>query len=205
MPLAELPPRRGYGRWMARRPRPDFEGALQHVFSRGNRRQVIADEPLDYRLLFWLVDQAVTRCKWQVHAYCVMPNHYHFLIETPEAGLSRGMQLINGRYAQAFNAGRRLDGHLFQGRFGSRLVESEGHAIWVNRYIARNPVEAGLAAGPAAWEWSSYGALRRGCAPNWLAHDRVLRLFGEGERAAVAYERLILDEDGPAPPDTSGV
>ena len=205
VPPPELPPRRGYGRRMARPLRPDFEGALHHVFSRGNRRQVIAEEPLDYRLLFWLVDQAVTRFKWQVHAYCVMPNHYHFLIETPEAGLSRGMQLINGRYAQAFNAGRRLDGHLFQGRFGSRLVEAEGHAIWVNRYIARNPVEAGLAAGPAAWEWSSYGALRPGCAPNWLAHDRVLRLFGEGERAAVAYERLILDEDGPAPPDTSGV
>jgi hypothetical protein len=110
------------------------------------------------------------------------------------------MQLLNGRYAQAFNAGHRFDGHLFQGRFGSRLVESEGHAIWVNRYIARNPVEAGLAPGPGAWEFSSYGALRRRRAPAWLTHERVLRLFGEGEQAAVAYERLILDEDGPDPP-----
>src|SRR5215211_2308335 len=64
------------------------------------------------------------------------------------------------------------------------------------RYIARNPVEARLAPGPAAWAWSSYGALRRHRAPSWLAHDRVLRLFGDGGRAAVAYERLILDEDG---------
>jgi hypothetical protein len=74
------------------------------------------------------------------------------LIETPKAGLSRGMQLLNGRYAQAFNAGRRLDGHLFQGRFGSVLVESDGHATWLNRYIARNPVEAGLGEQPSRVE-----------------------------------------------------
>jgi putative transposase len=185
---------------MGRQLRPDFEGALQHVYSRGNRRQVICEEPLDYRFLLWLVERAIERFKWDVHAYCLMPNHYHFLIETPAAGLSRGMQLVNGRYAQAFNAGRQLDGHLFQGRFGSVLVESEAHAIWLNRYLARNPVEAGLAASPAAWEWSSYGALRGGCAPRWLAHDAVLKLFGEGESAAVEYERLILDDDGPDPP-----
>jgi len=185
---------------MGRQLRPDFQGALQHVYSRGNRRQVIAEESLDYRFFLWLVERVVERFRWEVHAYCLMPNHYHFLIATPRAGLSRGMQLINGRYAQAFNAGRRLDGHLFQGRFGSVLVESEAHAIWLNRYIARNPLEAGLVTGPAAWEWSSYGALRRGCAPGWLAHDAVLRLFGGGEMAAVTYERLILDEDGPDPP-----
>lgn len=178
----------------------DVEGALHHVFDRGNRRQLICEEALDYQFLLWLVGRAVSRFEWVVHAYCVMPNHYHFLIETPKAGLSRGMQLVNGRYAQGFNAGRRLDGHLFQGRFGSVLVETEAHALWVNRYIARNPVEAGLAASPASWAWSSYGALRRGIAPAWLAHDAVLRLFGGGENAAVAYERLILDEDGPDPP-----
>jgi putative transposase len=185
---------------MARAPRIDVEGALHHVFDRGNRRQLICEESLDYRFLLWLVERAVSRFEWVVHAYCVMPNHYHFLIETPKAGLSRGMQLVNGRYAQSFNAGRRLDGHLFQGRFGSVLVETEAHALWVNRYIARNPVEARLVAGPAAWAWSSYGALRRGTAPAWLAHDAVLRFFGTGENAAVAYERLILDEEGPDPP-----
>jgi putative transposase len=186
---------------MARKHRPDFPGALHHVYSRGNRRQDIADERLDYRFLLWLVDRAVVRFKLKVHSYCVMPNHYHFLIETPEAGLSRAMQLINGRYAQAYNAGRRLDGHLFQGRFGSKLVETEGHAIWVNRYIARNPVEAGLVTSPAAWPWSSYAAVRRGTAPAWLAHDRVLDLWGGGQRAAIEYERLILDDDGPDPPE----
>ena len=191
---------------MARELRPDFEGALHHVYSRGNRRQLIAEEALDYRFLLWLVERAVNRFEWEVQAYCLMPNHYHFLIRTPKAGLSRGMQLVNGRYAQTFNQGRRLDGHLFQGRFGSRLVESEGHSIWVHRYIARNPVGAGLVDGPAAWEWSSYGALRRGKAPWWLAHEAVLELWGGGEQAAVEYERLILDEDGPDPPgDVQGL
>jgi putative transposase len=186
---------------MARPLRIDAEGALHHVFDRGNRRQLIAEEPLDYRFFLWLVERAVKRYEWLVHAYCLMPNHYHFLIETPKAGLSKGMQLVNGRYAQAFNAGRGLDGHLFQGRFGSRLVEAEPHAIWVHRYIARNPVEAGLVTSPAAWEWSSYGALRRGCAPRWLAHDAVLARFGDDRAtAAVEYERLILDEEGPDPP-----
>jgi putative transposase len=200
VPFSEVQRRWRYGRCMGRQLRQDFEGALHHVYARGNRRQDIADESLDYRFLLWLVERAVERFKWEVHSYCLMPNHYHFLIETPEAGLSRGMQLINGRYAQAFNAGRGLDGHLFQGRFGSKLVESESHAIWVNRYIPRNPVEAKLVTGPAAWFWSSYGALRRGAAPAWLAHDRVLALWGGGERAAIEYERLILDEEGPDPP-----
>ena len=184
---------------MSREPRIDFEGALQHVFDRGNRRQVICEDALDYRLFMSLLERAIRKYEWLVHAYCVMPNHYHLLIETPKAGLSAGMQLLNGRYAQAFNAGRRLDGHLFQGRFGSVLVESDAQAVWVNRYIARNPVEAGLAASPGEWEWSSYGALRRGCARAWLAHDSVLRLLGAGDSAAVEYERLILDENGPDP------
>jgi putative transposase len=200
VPAGEAAYQRRYRRlWMARSPRIDVEGALHHVFDRGNRRQVICEDAIDYQFFLWLVERAVVKFEWLVHAYCVMPNHYHLLIETPKAGLSRGMQLLNGRYAQAFNAGRRLDGHLFQGRFGSVLVESEAHAIWLNRYLARNPVEAGLAASAAAWEWSSYGALRRGCAPRWLAHDAVLKLFGEGESAAVEYERLILDDHGPDP------
>jgi len=171
---------------------------LQHVFDRGNRRQLICEDALDYRLFLSLLERAIRRYEWLVHAYCVLPNHYHLLIETPKAGLSAGMQLLNGRYAQAFNAGRRLDGHLFQGRFGSVLVDSDAHAVWLSRYIARNPVEAGLVASPGEWEWSSYGALRRGCAPGWLAHDAVLRL-GRGASAAAEYERLILDENGPDP------
>jgi putative transposase len=149
---------------MPRSPRIDVEGALHHVYDRGNRRQVICEDDLDYRFFLALVERAVRRFEWRVHAYCVMPNHYHL------------------------------------------LIESEAHAIWVNRYIARNPVEAGLAAGPKEWAWSSYGALRKGAAPSWLAHDAVLRLFGAGEAAAVAYERLILDENGPDPPgDVQGL
>jgi len=180
---------------MARPLRPDFAGAIHHVTDRGNRRQEISRDPPDYRCLLYLVAQAVKRFKWLVHEYCLMPNHYHFVIETPEAGLSRGMQLINGRYAQLFNHRGGLDGHLFQGRFKSFLVESAGHRLWLTRYIARNPVEAGLCADPREWRWSSFGALRRNSAPDWLAHTEVLALFAsDPELAAARYSEHVLGD-----------
>jgi putative transposase len=162
-----------------RPPRRDFEGALHHVTDRGNRKQAIFEDAVDYECFLYLVGRAVKRFKWRVQDYCLLPNHYHLVIRTPEGGLSRGMQLVNGRYAQWFNDGRRLSGHLFQGRFGSKLVESLAHRLELARYVPRNPVKAALCDDPGQWRWSAYGALLRNRAPRWLAHGETLELFGD--------------------------
>jgi REP element-mobilizing transposase RayT len=176
-------------------PRPlrlDFENALHHVTTRGNRRQLIFESADDFRLFLRLVGRVVKRFEWSVRDYCLLPNHFHLVVRTPKGGISRGMQLLNGRYAQMFNAFRGLDGHLFQGRFGSTLVEKHGHAVWLVRYLAMNPVEAGLCRDPGEWPWSGYGAFHQGTSPSWLARDEVFALFGSGERAVAACERLVL-------------
>jgi len=91
------------------------------------------------------------------HAYCLMPNHYHLLVETPRANLDDAMQRLNGTYALRFNRHHERTGHLFQGRYGSTLITDDDYALTVVRYIAANPVQAGLCAGPEDWPWSSAG------------------------------------------------
>ncbi len=177
---------------MPRPPRLDFEDALHHVTARGNRRQLIFEEADDFRLFLRLVGRVVRRFDWRVRDYCLMPNHFHLVVRTPKGGISNGMQLLNGRYAQMFNSFRGLEGHLFQGRFGSTLVENPAHELWLARYLAVNPVEAGLCSDPGEWQWSAYGAFHHGTSPRWLARAEVLGLFGSGERAVAQYERLVL-------------
>jgi len=124
-----------------------------------------------------------------------MPNHYHLLIEITAPDLSSGMRELNGGYAQLFNHWHGLDGHLFQGRFGSILVETDRHLLELARYISLNPVRAGLCADPADWRWSSYPSLagHRRC-PSFLAERRVLDLFGQDRRAArSAFRGFVFD------------
>lgn len=131
-------------------------GGTYHVTSRGNRRQSIYHDDDDRRLFLVLRDQVVRRCRWRMLAYCLMTNHFHLLIETPAPNLSAGMHRLNGDYAKYFNARHSVDGHLFDRRFGSRLIETEEHLADTLRYIAFNPVEAGLCAHPREWRWSSF-------------------------------------------------
>jgi len=101
-------------------------------------------------------DRVVRRCRWRVHAYCLMTNHFHLLIETPKPNLSSGMQRLKSDYAAYFNDRHSFVGHLFQQRFGSRLIETERHLEKALRYIAFNPVVAGLCKRPSDWRWSSF-------------------------------------------------
>jgi putative transposase len=144
---------------MPRPPRVQLAGGTYHVTSRGNRRQSIYHDDDDHRRFLAIRDRVVTRCGWHVHAYCLMSNHFHLLIETPRPNLSAGMQRLKCEYAAYFNERHSFDGHLFRQRFGSRLIETEEHRVEALRYIALNPVRAGLCEHPAEWPWSSfYGA-----------------------------------------------
>jgi REP-associated tyrosine transposase len=143
-------------------PRPlrvQLAGGVYHVVSRGNRQQAIFCDETDYLRFLELLGVVVSRFGWRCHAYCLMPNHFHLVIETPEANISAGMQWLNGSYAQWFNIRYGFSGHLFQGRFYGELVESWYHLLELVRYIVLNPVRAGLCRDASRWRWSSYRAM----------------------------------------------
>src|SRR5690349_10100890 len=125
-----------------------------HLTARENRRQRIFVDDIDRERCLARLATAVERFTWTCHAYCLMGNHLHLLIATLEENLSESMQWLLGRYAQNFNERHDLDGHLFQGRFKSRLVRSEPHLVELARYVVLNPVRAGLCRAAGDWPWS---------------------------------------------------
>lgn len=143
---------------MARQLRVEFPGAVYHVTSRGNARKSIYLSDNDRHDFLDILNRVVERYHWLCHSYCLMGNHYHFLFETPEANLSRGMRQLNGVYAQSFNRRHRRVGHLFQGRYNAQLVEHGSYLLEVARYIVLNPVRAKMVSSPADYKWSSYGS-----------------------------------------------
>jgi REP element-mobilizing transposase RayT len=180
---------------MARPLRIEFPGAVYHVTSRGNERREIFRDDEDRRRFLEGLGRTVGRWGWVVHAYCLMGNHYHLLIETPEPNLSRGMRQLNGEYTQSFNRRHRRAGHLFQGRFKALIVEKESHLLEVCRYVVLNPVRArGLKVhAPEDWPWSSFrGTAGKGAAPEWLTVSWILSRFGKEEgKARQGYRRFV--------------
>jgi putative transposase len=172
---------------MARPLRIDLAGGLYHVTSRGDRREDIYRDDADRNAWLTLFGQVCERFNWRCHAYCQMTNHYHFVVETPDANLSPGMRQLNGVYTQRFNRRHGLVGHLFQGRFKAILVERDAHLLELARYVVLNPVRAGMVADARAWPWSSYAAMT-GAAPTppWLETDWLLKLLGDARRPARA-------------------
>jgi putative transposase len=159
--------------------RQNVAGGIYHVTARGNAQEAIFLDELDYVALLRLLSETVERYSWRCHSYCLLPNHYHLLLETPEPNLSRGMLLLNGSYARRFNGRHERVGHVFQGPYRAELVRRDEHLLEVCRYIALNPVRAGLCDDPASWPWSSFRAtagLERH--PPYLCVDWVRGLFG---------------------------
>ncbi|HUL22289.1 MAG TPA: transposase [Thermodesulfobacteriota bacterium] len=181
---------------MARPLRIEFPGAVYHVTSRGNARQPIFNDYEDRGGFLDILSIVVERFNWLCHAYCLMENHYHLLIETPNGNLSKGMRELNGVYTQRFNQRYRQVGHLFQGRYKAILVEKDRHLLSLCRYVVLNPVRVGLIKRPDQWRWSSYGAtmgMRR--RPPFLTIDWILSQFGRRKRAArEAYKRFVIGE-----------
>jgi len=168
---------------MARPLRIQFPGALYHVTSRGNAREPIFTGDEDRRCFLRILGQVVDRHRWVCHAYCLMPNHYHLLVQTLEANLSRGMRQINGVYTQRFNRANQRVGHVLQGRFGAVLVARDSHLLELARYVVLNPVRAGLVARAEDFRWSSLPAvLGLAPVPEWLDTRALLARFGSPER-----------------------
>src|SRR5574341_137388 len=141
---------------MARPLRIEFDGALYHVTSRGNERKAIFKDDADRRLLLDTLAQVNQRFHWLCHAYCLMDNHYHLVVETPDANLFKGI-----------------------------LVQKESHFLEVCRYVVLNPVGAGMVRHPREWLWSSYRATAgQGAVPGCLTVDEVLGQFGRRRAAA---------------------
>jgi REP element-mobilizing transposase RayT len=180
-------------------PRPlriEFLGALYHVVSRGNNRGRIFWDETDRTCFLEALARVVTREAYELHAYCLMGNHYHLVLATPLGNLARGMQQLNSDFARQLNRRYARSGHVFQGRYQARLAEHERHVLELARYVVLNPVRAGLVRRPAAWRWSSYRATAGiDPAPPFLATDWLLGHFGGEPRAARrGYERFV--EDG---------
>lgn len=165
---------------MARPLRIEYPGAIYHVTSRGNARLRIYEDDQDRRSFLRLLEEVVDRYHWLCHAYCLMDNHYHLLIETSDGNLSQGMRQLNGIYTQRFNRRHGKVGHIFQGRFKAILVDRESYLLELCRYVVLNPVRTGTVARPAQYAWSSYGATAgMGKAPAFLTRDWLLAQFGE--------------------------
>ena len=183
---------------MARPLRIEFPGALYHVTSRGNARQRVFRDDEDREMFLATLAWVVARFRWRCHAYCLMDNHVHLLIDTPEPNLSRGMRQLNGVYTQRFNRRHRKVGHLFQGRFKAILVEKEGYLLELARYIVLNPVRAKMVKTPERYPWSSYRPML-GVAPvpPALAIEWVLDQFARTRATARRrYAKFVHDGIG---------
>lgn len=172
-------------------------GGVYHVTSRGNAGQMIYLDDVDRTRFLELLAAAADRHSWRVLAYCEMGNHYHLAILTELANLARGMRDLNGGYAQWHNRRHRRYGHLLQGRYGAKLVQDGLQLRAVLRYMARNPVRAGLVNRAADWEWSSHPAMCGLRPPGLVAVDLVLAEFHELRAPARrAYIELVEGEEG---------
>jgi len=173
---------------MARPLRLEFAGALYHVTSRGDRQDAIYLTDDDRNTYLKILGDVCERYNWKVHAYCLMDNHYHILVETPDSNLSKGMRHLNGVYTQYFNRTHQRVGHVYQGRYKSIIVQKEAYLLEVARYIVLNPVRAQMVRAAKDWPWSSYRATAGQVdSPRWLDSQWIIAHFAK--RRAIAIDR----------------
>ena len=183
---------------MARPLRIELAGGLYHVTSRGDRREDIYRDEQDRVEWLAVFDEVCDRFNWRCHAYCLMTNNYHFVVETPDANLSKGMRHLNGVYTQRTNRRHSLAGHLFQGRFKAILVERDAYLLELARYVVLNPVRARMVGAASDWLWSSYRAMiGQAHVPAWLETDWLLAQFGsERVSSQAGYAAFVAQGTG---------
>ena len=177
---------------MGRRPRVPFEREFVHAYTRGNNRARVCLDELDFVAWLRLLDRTVGLFGWRCHAYCLMPNHYHLLLETSQSDLSRGMRHLNGSFAQRLNKRYERTGHVFEGPYRIELVEAQSHLLELCRYIPLNPVRAALVMRAEDWRLSSYRATAGlEHAPPFLTTSFVRSLFGRDSTARRRYREFV--------------
>lgn len=185
---------------MARPLRLEFAGALYHVTSRGDRQEDIYLDDTDRETFLNVLAEVCDRYNWIVHAYCLMTNHYHLLIETPDANLSQGMRQLNGVYTQSFNRQHKRVGHVFQGRYKAILVQKEAYLLELARYIVLNPVRVHMVRTTKDWPWSSYRATAGYKEPvKALNIDWILSAFATRKSTAIERYRKFVAEGNKQP------
>lgn len=175
---------------------------MYHITSRGNAQAAIFHDPEDRETFLDTLSGVVGRFGWLCHAYCLMDNHYHLLVETPDPNLSAGMRHLNGIYTQLFNRRHDRAGHVLQGRFKAILVERDSYLLELARYIVLNPVRAGMVTDTARYPWSSYRATAgEEKAPEWLTTDWILAQFAKSAPAARRrYTKFVAQDSSAGPP-----
>jgi len=180
---------------MARPLRITYPGACYHVTSRGNEQKDVFKSQRDREKFLEYLASATERYGAVIHAYCLLSNHYHLLLETPHGNLSQIMRHINGAYTTYFNVKRKRAGHLFQGRFKAILVEAGEYALELSRYIHLNPVRAGMVTRPEEYRWSSYNSyIGQGTAFSWLKMETVLDYFSNSAKEAKQKYRSFVED-----------
>ena len=180
---------------MARQLRIEYPGAFYHVASRGNEQKDVFKSQKDREKFLDYLASATERYGAVLHAYCLMSNHYHLLLETPDGNLAQIMRHINGAYTTYFNIKRKRAGHLFQGRYKAILVEFDEYAMELTRYIHLNPVRAGMVTLPEEYRWSSYPSyIGLSPVPDWLRLEAILAHFGKNAASANQRYRSFVED-----------
>jgi|TARA_Y100000310_G_scaffold330200_1_gene401459 REP element-mobilizing transposase RayT len=180
---------------MSRPIRIEFPGALYHVSNRGAVERSIVKNDADRRAFLHTMGSVVSRCRWLLHSYVLMHDHYHLIVETPKANLSEGMRQLNGVYTQYFNRTHQSEGTLFQGRFKGILFEREDYLLDLCRHVVLNPVRVGRSTSTDKYRWSSHRAMAGLVkTPDYLHTDAVLAHFGKRDRdSRRKYRQYVRD------------
>ena len=179
---------------MARPLRIEYPGAWYHVMNRVAGRGLVFKERWVTDLLLRMLQETDHRFQVECHAYCLMGNHYHLLLRTPEGNLSRAMRHFSGLFTQHYNRHLRRDGPLFRGRYKAILVDADSYLLAVSRYIHRNPLEAGIVRKLDSYAGSSYPAyIGQAKVPDWLKTDFVLDILGSKK----SQYRSFVEQPGP--------
>jgi REP element-mobilizing transposase RayT len=181
---------------MSRPLRIEYPGAWYHIMNRGRRYESIFEDKNDYSMFLDLLQETIEIFHIKVSAFCLMRNHYHLLIETPEGNISRSMRHINGVYTQRFNKIHGYDGHLFRGRYKSILIDANSYLVQVMRYIHRNPIAAGITKN-LKYKWSSHQAYLSDLKKwDWVSRDKILKMLSRKKALQkIVYKDFVNQSD----------